>query len=77
MPFIPKRCGVENRYGVRGLALAIVLRKLRGLGLPIARSADLLHRVDRDALEVAFHELDDGRIEAVLICVPLYDLDLL
>ena len=77
MPFVPKRYGVENRYGVTDLTLAIALRKLRGLGLPVARSADLMRRVDRDALEVALHELDDGRIEAALICITLFDLDLL
>ncbi len=77
IPFAPKRYGVENRYDVTDLALAIALRKLRGLGVPIARSADLLRRVNRGALEVALHELDDGRIEAVLICIPLFHLDLL
>ena len=77
IPFAPKRYGVENRYGVTDLALAIALRKLRDLGLPIARCADLLRRIDRQSLEVALHEMDDGRIEAVLICVPLNELDLL
>ena len=77
MPFAPQRQGVENRYETPDLALAIALRKLRGLGLPIARSADLLRRVDRGALKVALDELTDGRVEAVLICIPLFDLDLL
>lgn len=77
IPFAPKRYGVENRYGVTDLALAIALRKLRSLGLPVARAADLLRRLDRQALEVALQEMDDGRIETVLICIPLNELDLL
>jgi hypothetical protein len=77
MPFAPQRQGVENRYTTTDLALAIALRKLRGLGLPIARSAEMLRRVDREALTVALDELTDGRIDAVLICIPLFDLDLM
>ena len=77
IPFVPKRYGFENRYGVTDLALAIALRKLRDLGLPIASCADLLRQIDRQSLEVALHEMDDGRIEAVLICIPLNELDLL
>ena len=77
MPFAPQLQGVENRYNTTDLALAIALRKLRGLGLPIARSAEMLRRVDREALTVALDELTDGRIDAVLICIPLFDLDLL
>lgn len=77
LPFAPQRHGVENRYGTADLALAIALRKLHGLGLSISRTGELLRRVDRGALKVALDELTDGRVEAVLICIPLFDLDLL
>lgn len=77
IPFNPRKRGVENRYGVADLAIAICLRHLRRFGVPTARAAGHLQTLDRTALEAALDALTDGRVDHVIVGLPTYDLDLL
>ncbi|MCT4684421.1 MAG: hypothetical protein N4A39_11900 [Roseicyclus sp.] len=77
LPFRPKKRGVENRFSASDLAVATILRRLRGFGVPTSRAAELLQTLDRDALDVAVDALTDGRGEAVIVGIAAYDLDLL